>query len=151
MQHLRKYETFTNELPVTFDFIRESEGFEATISLNGEVIGTVGAEAQQLTSSITSYTIIDAEINEEFRGKGLYKKLLLYVLKEIGVLATLHSVFRSESAEYAWRSLLKSLPERMAYAEYLHVEENTAELVVYRTSMTFFLKDQYFMQTKKKR
>ena len=72
------------------------------------------------------YTIIGADIDPKFRGKGLYKDSILQLIKQTPNL-TIVSAFRSAEAERAWISLIKKLPSNYTVKK----ERQDGEVVYY--------------------
>ena len=68
---------------------------------NGEKIGKIGMDGD---GSGNNYTIVGADIDEKYRGKGLYQKALLQILDKFPSIA-ISSVFRSPEAGRAWMAL----------------------------------------------
>ncbi len=78
-----------------------------------------------------AYTIIDAEINNDFRGKGLYQKSLIKILYQIPNIR-ISSIFRSTSAERSWILLLKNLPNDIGATKKRYSAEKTVLYTIFK-------------------
>lgn len=74
-----------------------------------------------------NHTIMEGEIDEEYRGHGFYQKAILDYVREYGQIS---SVFRSRLAERSWELLIKNLPPEMKYTKINHPDEGTVEIKV---------------------
>lgn len=106
--------------------VEESEdGIVVSIIENGKKVGTFELE----TDDNVHYTIIDANIDPTYRGKGFYQKAIIGLLnKKPGMV--MHSVFRSAEAERAWQSLLKKLPADIKVKKVRYPEEKTTDIML---------------------
>jgi hypothetical protein len=68
---------------------------------NGEKIGKIGMDGDGIGNS---YTIVGADIDKKYRGKGLYQKALLQILDKFPSIS-IYSAFRSPEASRAWIAL----------------------------------------------
>jgi predicted acetyltransferase len=66
-------------------------------------VGTIDLEG---SGDEKMWTIIGADIEKEYRGKGYYRQALLQILDKYPTI-TIVSAFRSEEANRAWASLKK--------------------------------------------
>ena len=104
----------------------EDIGGDLVVSIieNGVEVGTF-----ELESDGNHYTIVDANIEPEYRGKGLYQKAIIELLKKKPGIV-LHSVFRSKEAERAWQSLLQKLPSDIKVKKVKYPEEKTIDIML---------------------
>ena len=72
--------------------------------------------------------IVDAQIIPEYRGKGLYQRMLLFAIHQLQG-KKLSSVFRSPEAERAWNSFLKKLPLHYHFEKIEHPGEGVTEIL----------------------
>lgn len=91
------------------DIIRDDFGLNVSMIYDGEEIGHMTLEKDVRGNE---FTIIDASIIPKFRGRGLYQRAIMKLLKEIPSII-INSVFRSPEAERAWVALLGKLPEKV--------------------------------------
>lgn len=91
------------------EIIRDDFGLNVSMIYDGEEIGHMALEKD---IEGNEYTIIDANIITEFRGRGLYQRAIMKLLKEIPAIK-INSVFRSTEAERAWVALLSKLPKKV--------------------------------------
>ena len=88
-------------------------GMEVDIISDGEKVGNITLESD----NEKSYTIIDAQIDETKRGKGLYAKALIEILNKMPQIQII-SVFRSPEAENSWKKLLMNyLPSDIGFTK----------------------------------
>lgn len=91
------------------EIIRDDFGLNVSMIYDGEEIGHMMLEKDVRDNE---FTIIDANIIPKFRGRGLYQRAIVKLLKEIPSIK-INSVFRSPEAERAWVALLSKLPEKV--------------------------------------
>lgn len=108
---------------------RDDFGLEVSLIFNDEEVGHITLEKDIRGDE---YTIIDANISPRFRGRGLYQRAILKLLKEMPSIK-INSVFRSPEAERAWVSLLKKLPSKVKVEKIPLVREKT---ILYQLSLT---------------
>jgi predicted RNA-binding protein YlqC (UPF0109 family) len=59
-----------------------------------------------------TFTIVDANISPDYRGKGLYYKSIFKIFDVLPNIK-INSSFRSGDADRSWKSLIKKLPEHL--------------------------------------
>lgn len=91
------------------EIIRDDFGLEISMIYDDEEIGHMTLEKDIRGNE---FTIIDANISPKFRGRGLYQRAIMKLLKEIPSIK-INSVFRSPEAERAWVALLNKLPKNV--------------------------------------
>lgn len=97
-----------NLLLENIEFQIDDNSISVDIFNDGEKIGYIILEKEM----DNEYTIVDSEIKPEFRGRGLYYKSIIELI-ENNPQIKINSVFRSESADFAWKALMKKLPEHI--------------------------------------
>jgi hypothetical protein len=70
------------------------------------------------------YTIVDATIDDEYKGNRIYPKTIINLFKERPNII-INSVFRSPEAEKSWRHLLSNLPSNIGKLVKYYKEEDT--------------------------
>lgn len=85
---------------------------EVDILHDGDKVGYMIMEKEK----DDEYTIVDAKIEPDYRGRGLYQKSIIELLEQNPELK-INSMFRSEEANFAWRALMKKLPEHIGLRE----------------------------------
>lgn len=85
---------------------------EVDILHDGDKVGYMIMEKEK----DDEYTIVDAKIEPDYRGRGLYQKSIIELLEQNPELK-INSMFRSEDANFAWRALMKKLPEHIGLRE----------------------------------
>lgn len=98
----------------------EKGGFDVHIIVDDKIVGVISFEEE----SSGEYTIVDANIDEDYRGKGLYRKSIIKIFDKKPNI-TINSVFRSDEAERAWKSLINKLPDNIEYKTKYYKEEKT--------------------------
>lgn len=104
----RQYRLLQEEISVEQDEF----SIEVDILHDGEKVGYMIMEKEK----DDEYTIIDAKIEPDYRGRGLYQKSIMELLQQNPELK-INSMFRSEEANYAWRALMKKLPDHIGLRE----------------------------------
>lgn len=104
----RQYRLLQEEISVEQDEF----SIEVDILHDGEKVGYMIMEKEK----DDEYTIIDAKIEPDYRGRGLYQKSIMELLQQNPELK-INSMFRSEEANYAWKALMKKLPEHIGLRE----------------------------------
>lgn len=95
-------------------------GVNVLIMMGDEKIGEIVFE----DNGDNNYTIVDANIHPDYRGKGLYRKAIISVFDEKPN-AIINSVFRSPEADRAWQSLISKLPNNIEHKTKYYREEKT--------------------------
>lgn len=102
--------------------IRDYEdGFDVFIMDEDEQIGEISFAKESLPNV---YTIVDATIDDEYKGNRIYPKTIINLFKERPNII-INSVFRSPEAEKAWRYLLSNLPSNIGKSVKYYKEEDT--------------------------
>ena len=101
----REWENSRKSLNEEVKIEKTEDYIEVDIIEDDKIIGNITLESYDGKN----YTIIDANVEEAYRGKGLYKKAIIDTLNENPHIK-ITSAFRSKDAEFAWNSLLKNLP-----------------------------------------
>ena len=97
----RQYRLLKEEISVDYDEF----SIKVDILHDGEKVGYMIMEKEK----DDEYTIVDAKIEPDYRGRGLYQKSIMELLEQNPELK-INSMFRSEEANFAWKSLMKKLP-----------------------------------------
>jgi len=87
--------------------INDEDGISFDIVANGKKVGEVDME----TSDKINYTIVDANINTDERGKGYYYKALFNILDQKPNIK-IYSVYRSPEANKAWNRLMGEMGDK---------------------------------------
>lgn len=92
----------------------EEDEFSIMVDIlhDGEKVGYIVLEKEK----DNEFTIIDAKIEPDYRGKGLYQKSIMELLEQNPKLK-INSMFRSDEANFAWKSLMKKLPNHIGLRE----------------------------------
>lgn len=104
----RQYRLLKEEISVDYNEF----SIEVDILHDGEKIGYMIMEKEK----DDEYTIVDAKIEPDYRGRGLYQKSIMELLEQNPELK-INSMFRSEEANFAWKSLMKKLPDYIGLRE----------------------------------
>ena len=104
----RQYRLLKEEISVDYNEF----SIEVDILHDGEKIGYMIMEKEK----DDEYTIVDAKIEPDYRGRGLYQKSIMELLERNPELK-INSMFRSEEANFAWKSLMKKLPDYIGLRE----------------------------------
>ena len=104
----RQYRLLKEEISVDYDEF----SIEVDILHDGDKVGYMIMEKEK----DDEYTIVDAKIEPDYRGRGLYQKSIMELLEQNPELK-INSMFRSEEANFAWRALMKKLPEHIGLRE----------------------------------
>ena len=111
---------------ITLDIVDRDDALVIDILLLGKKIGYMTLEG----FGDGGYTIVDGEIDPEFRRKGWYQSAILKLLEDKPGI-NIHSVFRSEDADRAWDSLIKKLPTNIGFKKVDHRDEDTIEFIIF--------------------
>ena len=102
--------------------IKDNEdGFDVFIMDEDKKIGGISFVKDDLPNA---YTIVDATIDDEYKGNRIYPKTIINLFKERPNII-INSVFRSPEAEKSWRHLLSDLPSNIGKSVKHYKEENT--------------------------
>ena len=100
----------------------DEDGFEVFIMDEDKKIGEISFVKE---SKPNEYTIVDAKIDDEYKGQRIYPKTIINIFKHKPNII-INSVFRSDEAEKAWKYLLSDLPPNIEqYIERYDEEETT--------------------------
>ena len=98
------------------------DGFDVSIMNRDKKIGEISFAKENKPNQ---YTIVDATIDDEYKGNRIYPKTIINLFKERPNLI-INSVFRSPDAEKAWIYLLSDLPSNIEHkVKYYEDEETT--------------------------
>ena len=98
------------------------DGFDVFIMNKDKKIGEISFAKEDKPNQ---YTIVDATIDDEYKGNRIYSKTIINLFKERPNII-INSVFRSPEAEKAWKYLLSDLPSNIEYkVKYYEDEETT--------------------------
>jgi len=103
-----QFRLLKEEISVDYDEF----SIEVDILHDGDKVGYMIMEKEK----DDEYTIVDAKIEPDYRGRGLYQKSIIELLEQNPELK-INSMFRSEDANFAWRALMKKLPEHIGLRE----------------------------------
>lgn len=103
-----QFRLLKEEISVDYDEF----SIEVDILHDGDKVGYMIMEKEK----DDEYTIVDAKIEPDYRGRGLYQKSIIELLEQNPELK-INSMFRSEEANFAWRALMKKLPEHIGLRE----------------------------------
>jgi hypothetical protein len=97
------------------------DGFDVLIMNEDKQIGEISFAKESLPNV---YTIVDATIDDEYKGNRIYPKTIINLFKERPNII-INSVFRSPEAEKSWRHLLSNLPSNIGKSVKHYKEEDT--------------------------
>ena len=97
------------------------DGFDVFIMDGDKKIGEISFTKESIPNL---YTIVDATIDDEYKGNRIYPKTIINLFKERPNLI-INSVFRSPEAEKSWRYILNNLPPNIGKSFKHYKEENT--------------------------
>jgi hypothetical protein len=97
------------------------DGFDVLIMNKDKQIGEISFTKESLPNV---YTIVDATIDDEYKGNRIYPKTIINLFKERPNII-INSVFRSPEAEKSWRHLLSNLPSNIGKSVKHYKEEDT--------------------------
>jgi hypothetical protein len=98
------------------------DGFDVFIMNKDKKIGEISFAKEDKPNQ---YTIVDATIDDEYKGNRIYSKTIINLFKERPNII-INSVFRSPEAEKAWKYLLSDLPSNIEHkVKYYEDEETT--------------------------
>ena len=95
--------------------------FDVLIMNEDKQIGEISFAKESLPNV---YTIVDATIDDEYKGNRIYPKTIINLFKERPNII-INSVFRSPEAEKSWRHLLSNLPSNIGKSVKHYKEEDT--------------------------
>ncbi len=96
-------------------------GFDVFIMNKDEKVGEISFAKESLPNL---YTIVDASIDDEYKGNRIYPKTIINLFKERPNII-INSVFRSPEAEKSWRHLLNNLPPNIGKSVKYYKDEDT--------------------------
>jgi hypothetical protein len=99
----------------------DEDGFEVFIMDEDKKIGEISFVKE---SKPNEYTIVDATIDDEYKGQRIYPKTIINIFKHKPNII-INSVFRSDEAEKAWKYLLSDLPPNIEQYIKRYDEEET--------------------------
>lgn len=97
------------------------DGFDVFIMNKDKKIGEISFTQESIPNV---YTIVDATIDDEYKGNRIYPKTIINLFKERPNII-INSVFRSPEAEKSWRHLLSNLPSNIGKSVKHYKDENT--------------------------
>ena len=96
-------------------------GFDVFIMNGDKKIGEISFAKESLPNL---YTIVDATIDDEYKGNRIYPKTIINLFKERPNII-INSLFRSPEATKAWIYLLSNLPPNIGKSVKYYKEEDT--------------------------
>jgi hypothetical protein len=97
------------------------DGFDVFIMNKDKKIGEISFAEE---SRQNMYTIVDANIDDEYKGNRIYPKTIINLFKERPNII-INSVFRSPEAEKSWRYIFKNLPPNIGKSVKYYKDEDT--------------------------
>ena len=97
------------------------DGFDVFIMDEDKKIGEISFAKENIPNI---YTIVDATIDDEYKGSRIYPKTIINLFKERPNLI-INSVFRSPEAEKSWRYILNNLPSNIGKSFKYFKDEDT--------------------------
>ena len=97
------------------------DGFDVFIMNGDKKIGEISFAKESLPNL---YTIVDATIDDEYKGNRIYPKTIINLFKERPNII-INSLFRSPEADKAWIYLLNNLPPNIGKSVKYYKEEDT--------------------------
>ena len=97
------------------------DGFDVFIMDGDKKIGEISFTKESIPNL---YTIVDATIDDEYKGNRIYPKTIIDLFKERPNLI-INSVFRSPEAEKSWRYILNNLPPNIGKSFKYYKDEDT--------------------------
>lgn len=97
------------------------DGFDVFIMNKDKKIGEISFAKE---SRQNTYTIVDANIDDEYKGNRIYPKTIINLFKERPNII-INSVFRSPEAEKSWKYILKNLPPNIGKLVKYYKDEDT--------------------------
>ena len=97
------------------------DGFDVFIMDGDKKIGEISFTKESIPNL---YTIVDATIDDEYKGNRIYPKTIIDLFKERPNLI-INSVFRSPEAEKSWRYILNNLPSNIGKSFKYYKDEDT--------------------------
>lgn len=122
---LEELKKFKNQTNITIS--ENDSGIKVNIHNNSDLIGNIFLEKE----GVNTFTIIDAVIDDNFKGYGIYQKSLIdliYLKPKIRI----NSVFRSEKAERSWKLLLRNLPNDIGFNKERYPAEKTVLYTIFK-------------------
>jgi len=98
------------------------DGFDVLIMDGNKKIGGISFAKEGNIPNL--YTIVDATIDDEYKGSRIYPKTIINLFKERPSLI-INSVFRSPEAEKSWRYILSNLPSNIGKSVKYYKDEDT--------------------------
>ena len=96
-------------------------GFDVFIMNKDKKIGEISFAEE---SRQNMYTIVDANIDDEYKGNRIYPKTIINLFKERPNII-INSTFRSPEAEKSWRYIFKNLPPNIGKSVKYYKDEDT--------------------------
>ncbi len=97
------------------------DGFDVFIMNKDKKIGEISFAKE---SRQNTYTIVDANIDDEYKGNRIYPKTIINLFKERPNII-INSVFRSPEAEKSWRYIFNNLPPNIKKSVKHYKDEDT--------------------------
>lgn len=97
------------------------DGFDVFIMNKDKKIGEISFAKE---SRQNTYTIVDANIDDEYKGNRIYPKTIINLFKERPNII-INSTFRSPEAEKSWKYILKNLPPNIGKSVKHYKDEDT--------------------------
>ena len=102
----RQYRLLVENEDLNIDIEQDDVSLTIYIKVGDISVGEIILEKE----GKNTFTIVDANISPDYRGKGLYYKSIFKIFDVLPNIK-INSLFRSGEAERAWKSLIKKLPE----------------------------------------
>ena len=102
----RQYRLLVENEDLNIDIEQDDVSLTIYIKVGDTSVGEIILEKE----GKNTFTIVDANISPDYRGKGLYYKSIFKIFDVLPNIK-INSLFRSDEAERAWKSLIKKLPE----------------------------------------
>lgn len=97
------------------------DGFDVYIMNKDKKIGEISFTKESLPNQ---YTIVDATIDDEYKGNRIYPKTIINLFKERPNLI-INSLFRSPEAQKSWTYILNNLPSNIGKSLKHYKDEDT--------------------------
>ena len=97
------------------------DGFDVFIMKGDKKIGEISFAKEDQPNQ---YTIVDATMDDKYKGNRIYPKTIINLFKERPNII-INSVFRSPEAEKAWRYILSNLPSNIGKSVKYYKDEDT--------------------------
>ena len=102
----RQYRLLVENDDLNIDIEQDDVSLTIYIKVGDTSVGEIILEKE----GKNTFTIVDANISPDYRGKGLYYKSIFKIFDVLPNIK-INSLFRSGEAERSWKSLIKKLPE----------------------------------------